>query len=1012
MALGKKVFDVYGELHLDRDKVRQGLRDLPGEMGGDADRAGQALGRRMTDGLAKAVEASSARLAKARRAEQNATDAVKLAEVRLSEAREKGGQKASTLLALEQKLEQAHRRLSDAQANTAASTKKLDDAQRLLARSMDDIGKNIGPSAQRAGDDAGGKLALGMRMSIIRNSPLIVAGVGAVLAAGAPLMMAAATGLFAGIGIVAAAQSDRVQSAWLGTWQRVKAGAIADAGVIEPVLVRMASNVGDSFDRMRPRLQGAFAAVAPQIEVFTGGILRLAENALPGLVRAVERGMPVTQGFADFLGKTGAGLSDFFDRISSRGPAAGQVFSGLGTTIGTLLPILGELLGAGVELATIALPLLNSSLGLVLNGLNLLGPALPAVAAGFAGLRLASVAAGYLQTFALQAQFATTAMTGSAAAGTRVGAALSGFGRALPVIGVALGLLGAAFAKVDQQTSAWAAALLQGGAAAAQARKDMGDPSFMDKFIYNLTNWGNTQKVATAQTQEATAAYRAQLAAMDPVSRSKALLTQATNDLSAALNGEGKYAGDVAGAQANYDAALARSEQAASELDQAINGVTQAMIDQANQALASIDSEFAYQDSLDGLEDKQKALAEAIRDHGAASEEADDAQRAFGEGLSQTAQNAGRAKADMSGLQQGTAEYARVVQTEALAELYRLRDAFPEMTPVIDGMIGKLEAAGVSLTELGQYRPTPVVDADTGPLMAKLPVAMSVLDILAGKRPLPILDLDTNPFAGKSASAAGQIGVLDSQRPTPVANVNTVPLNTNYAGAMSSLAILSGQRPLPIANMNTSPLIAMYGNAMGSVINLANQRPTPVANLADYASGGVSKLAAKLASLQDRTIYVTTVERTVKQKASGGRVDPAPVFAAVGRKVIGPGGPTDDLVQAVGPGGTDYRLSAGEFINNAMTVAQQGDAKFAALNAGRADIVLRGDRPAARRPSMAMTAPAGAAAAPASSAGGTSVVVQRLDVHLQGFDIRDRAEVRRFAKALRDEIVALERAGS
>jgi hypothetical protein len=144
---GKKVADIFVELNLDDDRARDALRGIPGAMGGDADRAGRELGQKMTDGLARAVEASGARLVKARRGEVEASKAVTVAELRLNEAREKGNRPASQLLALENALEKAHYRLDQAQRNTVTSTTKLDQAQRRLATSLADMAKNSGPDA-------------------------------------------------------------------------------------------------------------------------------------------------------------------------------------------------------------------------------------------------------------------------------------------------------------------------------------------------------------------------------------------------------------------------------------------------------------------------------------------------------------------------------------------------------------------------------------------------------------------------------------------------------------------------------------------------------------------------------------------------------------------------------------------------------------------------------------------------------------------------------------------------
>lgn len=53
---------------------------------------------------------------------------------------------------------------------------------------------------------------------------------------------------------------------------------------------------------------------------------------------------------------------------------------------------------------------------------------------------------------------------------------------------------------------------------------------------------------------------------------------------------------------------------------------------------------------------------------------------------------------------------------------------------------------------------------------------------------------------------------------------------------------------------------------------------------------------------------------------------------AAGGPVIGPGGPTDDLIPAVGPGGARYRLSDGEWITRAAAVDYYGMGAMSAIN--------------------------------------------------------------------------------
>jgi hypothetical protein len=221
MPTGFKIADAYVAVHLERDQLRRDVAALPATMGGDVDRAGTTVGKRM-------------------------------------------------------------------------------------GQSVD---KGLAPEIDKSSRKNGDKLAQGMNLAIVRNSPLIAAAVGGALAAGAPVAIAGATTLFAGIGIVAAAQSERVQKAWSATWDGIKAGTQSDASVLQGTLIKMAGQVSAGFAQMRPALQKIFADTAPLLESFTGSLMQAAQNAMPGLVNAVHNAGPVFAGLGSLVENIGTGLS-------------------------------------------------------------------------------------------------------------------------------------------------------------------------------------------------------------------------------------------------------------------------------------------------------------------------------------------------------------------------------------------------------------------------------------------------------------------------------------------------------------------------------------------------------------------------------------------------------------------------------------------------------------------------------------------------------------------------------
>jgi hypothetical protein len=342
------------------------------------------------------------------------------------------------------------------------------------------VDRDLPPVLRRSGDRGGGVLSEGIAAGLVRNSPLIAAAAGGALALGAPLVLAGATALFAGIGAVAAAQSAEVRLAWSNTWNEIQRGAIADSASLIPVFTSMTAQIGQAFERMRPLLRDAFTAVGPQIDVFANSLINATQNALPGLVRAVESGMPVVQGLGNFLESIGRGMSDFFDILAQHAPAAGQAFASLGDIVARLLPTLAELMGQGVELAANVLPLLSGSLSLVLDVVDALGPMMQPLLAGFLAFRTVGAISGVLTTFATGLGSIASNLGGMEGAATRAAGALGTFSALLGPISFAVGGSIAAYTihnqKIQEFGDTYLAAmnkLRQGGEAMEQARRQI-----------------------------------------------------------------------------------------------------------------------------------------------------------------------------------------------------------------------------------------------------------------------------------------------------------------------------------------------------------------------------------------------------------------------------------------------------------------------------------------------------------------------------------------------------------
>jgi hypothetical protein len=377
-------------------------------------------------------------------------------------------------------------------------------------------------------------------------SPLIAAAIAGGLALGGPAIVGAAGVAAAGITAVFLRNQQEVAASAKSMFEQVKASysGIADAAI--PELTLALGKLQGAAINLAPQMRDLFNNVGPAIQGVTDGIIGLAQGAMPGLVSMIKSGAPVFDGLKNFLTDIGKGLGEMFQILSEHSAAFGQVFTSLGDILHAVLPALGDLVSAGGELAAAILPPLAAVLGAVSDVLHLIAPILPEVAIGFAAFKVVSTVSPMLDTFAQKLAFASYSSGPLAGAAGAASNAVSGIGSALPIAGIAVAAFGSLMAAQTQDINGWAQALVKGGAAAEAAMKTAANPSFLDKFGYNMTHWFNTMDVGTAQVLKTTQAYRDMLAAMDPLHRAQTLATQAQNDLSDALSrGDTKGAADA-----------------------------------------------------------------------------------------------------------------------------------------------------------------------------------------------------------------------------------------------------------------------------------------------------------------------------------------------------------------------------------------------------------------------------------------------------------------------------------
>jgi hypothetical protein len=251
---------------------------------------------------------------------------------------------------------------------------------------------------------------------------------------GAPLLVAAGGVLMGGLAAVIVHNAPQVQEAANDVGHSFTTAFTEAAHETIPMFAVALHHVADEADHMAKVAKPAFDGLYPAIESVTRGVTGLVNQALPGLVRAIETGRPVFQGFQNLLTSIGSGLGNFFSIVSGHAPAMGTTLTALGDTLDALFRVLGEVTGAGSELGMVVLPALATVLHVLADVLGVISPLLPGIVLGFLAWKAAGAIApllgslaGQLDTVGIKALMAADNLTLSKAAGA---AAAAGFGAA------------------------------------------------------------------------------------------------------------------------------------------------------------------------------------------------------------------------------------------------------------------------------------------------------------------------------------------------------------------------------------------------------------------------------------------------------------------------------------------------------------------------------------------------------------------------------------------------------
>jgi phage-related protein len=136
--------------------------------------------------------------------------------------------------------------------------------------------------------------------------------------------------------------------------------------------------------QMTPQFKAMFAAMAPAVQPLVGGLEGLIKNILPGFIQLMRASQPAVQALANVLKTLGAQLGQMFSAMAPGVAASSKVFQSIMHSIGSLLPVIGQLATAFAKLMGPSIELLISTLmRLVNSGLKALIPAMRPLNAAF-----------------------------------------------------------------------------------------------------------------------------------------------------------------------------------------------------------------------------------------------------------------------------------------------------------------------------------------------------------------------------------------------------------------------------------------------------------------------------------------------------------------------------------------------------------------------------------------------------------------------------------------------------
>jgi hypothetical protein len=686
-------------------------------------------------------------------------------------------------------------------------------------------------------------------------------------------------------------------------------------------------------------------AGAKGIEGLRTGIINLGTafgKLAPALGPALQILGDLATNLANFLGPAFAGLSRILPSLIGPLNTIGKAISDvLLAAVQAILPLLPQLVQIVADLAkAFSGPLISliSTTARVLGALldiagplvgilGALAPVLGALAAGFLALKgVNAIADGF---GFLGKKLGGVADRAGPLSGTvgNLGRGFSALGGVLGVAAIGIGLVTTAIETYNQFADTMAKfthdlanALLEGGAAAEQAKSNIADlqgflggggpqdlAAGIERSVLNFSLFGHSLGELVPTFGTVGQAVNNHLQGLSKLDFANELVTHAQNDLELAIGNSGensdeaaaaahRLAGAQAFAQGQQDALTRATQTYADKVAEA----TDAVYGQINAQLAASNTDIAAQQSLLSVKDAQ---AELDRVRGDSTSTADDVLRA--ELNLQQAQNTAVASAQAAAKQIGdnitaNEDLGSATDRAALSTQAQI-DYLSKLAATADGPVREQLLAMIeNLRKVGAENPRPTVDVDglaavkdkTDKLQgvlagigkkaykAQLDIdsskfelkrlqAVTGLNALGLQKPTPVANINDAPFTGVFGRIIARIGQVAKQKPTPVANMNDAPFTGIFSRIIARIGEVAKQKPTPVANMNDQPFSGIFGKIIGRIGEIARQHPTPTVSAVDNASGTIGNIQAKLSAIVSKTVTITTVHVDKFQIKSG-----------------------------------------------------------------------------------------------------------------------------------------------